>query len=68
MEPIQIMVDDLGRQVAQKAIESAEWKARALVAEQALATAAAISNDAGEVPGSGLTLVTDADADDEGEG
>ncbi len=37
MEPIQVMIEDLGRQVAQKAIESAEWKARAVVAEATLA-------------------------------
>ena len=36
MEPVQIMVDDLARQIAQKAIEAAEWKARALSAEAAL--------------------------------
>lgn len=36
MEPVNIMIDDLARQVAQKAIESAEWKARALSAEAAL--------------------------------
>jgi hypothetical protein len=27
------MIEDLGRQVAQKAIEAAEWKARAIIAE-----------------------------------
>jgi len=33
MEPIEIMLDDLGRQIAQKSIELAEWKARAITAE-----------------------------------
>ena len=36
MEPIQLMIEDLGRQVAQKAVETSEWKARALIAEHAL--------------------------------
>lgn len=36
MDPIEILVDDLGRQVAQKAIELADWRARAIVAERRL--------------------------------
>lgn len=36
MNPIEVMVDDLGRQIAQKAIECAEWRARALIAEAAI--------------------------------
>lgn len=45
VEPIQLMIEDLGRQVAQKAIESAEWKARALVAEHTLAVLEEPDND-----------------------
>jgi hypothetical protein len=37
MDPIQMMVSDLGQQVAEKAIGLAEWKTRALLAEHALA-------------------------------
>ena len=37
MDPVDIMIDDLARQVAQKAFESASWKARAIAAETALA-------------------------------
>jgi hypothetical protein len=58
VEPIQIMIDDLGRQVAQKAVEVAEWKARALVAEGTLATIRAEAEDEDET-GAVLELVTD---------
>lgn len=37
MDPIEHVIDDLGRRVAQSAIEASEWRARALVAEEALA-------------------------------
>lgn len=36
MEPMEVMIDDLARQVAEKAIESASWRARAVIAETAL--------------------------------
>ena len=39
MNPLEVVIDDLARQVAQKAVESAEWRARALLAEEALAEA-----------------------------
>lgn len=58
MEPIQIMIDDLGRQVGQKAIESADWKARALVAEAKLDVLAA---DAGKLDNV-LSLVPDEES------
>lgn len=67
MEPIQIMVEDLGRQVAQKAVEQAEWKARALVAEAALAAITAEMEETDEAPDNVVALVPtdDADGDDE---
>ena len=37
MQPVEVMIDDLGRQIAQKSIECAEWRARALTAEAAVA-------------------------------
>jgi len=37
MEPVDIMLDDLARQVAHKAVESARWKARAIAAEETIA-------------------------------
>lgn len=36
MDPVEIVIDDLARQVAEKSIESASWKARAVTAEAAL--------------------------------
>lgn len=39
MDPVEVMLDDLARQVAQKAVEAAQWKARAVSAEAALAEA-----------------------------
>lgn len=53
MEPIEIMLDDLGRQIAQKSLELAEWKARALTAENTLAEIqkAAQEEDQDEEPG-----------------
>ena len=57
------MIEDLGRQVAQKAIESSEWKARALIAEQALQAAAAAEGD--ETPDNVVSLVPDEDEETE---
>ena len=51
-----MMVEDLGRQVAQKSIESAEWKARALSAEAALAS---IKAEAEAEEEGGLKVVKD---------
>lgn len=53
MEPIEIMLDDLGRQIAQKSLALAEWKARALTAENTLAEIqkAAQEEDQDEEPG-----------------
>ena len=53
MEPIQVMIEDLGRQVAQKSIEASEWKARALTAEAALRELA----DEGDDEADGLTVI-----------
>lgn len=36
MDPMQMMVADLGQQVAEKAVQVAEWKTRALLAEHSL--------------------------------
>lgn len=55
MEPIQVMIEDLGRQVAQKSIEAAEWKARALAAESALQELAA--EEAANEESEGLTVI-----------
>lgn len=62
-EPIEIMLDDLGRQIAQKALEAAEWKTRALVAE---ATIEQLKRaEAEEAEGAALAVVPEAE---EGEG
>lgn len=37
MDSIELVIDDLARQVAQKALEAAQWKAHAISAEAALA-------------------------------
>lgn len=65
MEPIEIMLDDLGRQIAQKSLELAEWKARALTAENALAEIqkAAQEEDQDEEPG--LSVVKEDEKDTE---
>ena len=55
-DSIQIMVADLGQQVAEKALHVAEWKARALVAEAALAE---IAGAEVEEEGPGLVAVPD---------
>jgi hypothetical protein len=64
MEPIQVMIEDLGRQIAQKAVEAAEWKARAIIAEAALQAAAAAE---GEDEATGLALVPNGDEGEETE-
>ena len=45
IDPIQLMIEDLGRQVAEKSIQAAEWKTRALIAEHTLATIKAEAED-----------------------
>jgi hypothetical protein len=41
MEPIQLMLEDLGRQIAEGVLKTSEWRARAIVAEHALSEIAA---------------------------
>jgi hypothetical protein len=59
MEPIQLMIENLGRDVARVTIKSAEWEARALVAEAALAEIAA-AEEATEDEAPTLAAVPDA--------
>lgn len=49
MNPVDVLVDDLARQVAQKAVEAAEWKTRAVIAEAKLAELQAVEDGAPEV-------------------
>jgi hypothetical protein len=66
IDPIQVMIEDLGRQVAQKAVEVAEWKTRAVIAEHTLATikAAEENEDADEAPDNVVALVPDGEDDE----
>ena len=59
IDPIQLMIEDLGRQVAEKSIQAAEWKTRAIIAEHTLATIKAAEENEDEAPG--LSLVEDED-------
>ncbi len=73
MDPIQMMVTDLGNQVAEKAIAVAEWKTRALLAEHSLAEIAekedgAEDEEEGEVAPVVSLVPTDEDEDDETDG
>ena len=61
IDPIQLMIEDLGRQVAQKAVESSEWKARAIIAEHTLAAIKAEAENEDEDEAPGLSLVEDED-------
>ena len=68
-DTIGILIDDLGRQVAQKSIEAAEWKARAITAEAALRKIeASLSDDVDEGEGEEaqvLELIKDEEDDSE---
>lgn len=61
MTGIEIVIDDLGSQVAAKAVELASWKARAILAEDALRK---IAEEAEAEEAEGLQLVEDSDDDD----
>ena len=62
IDPIQLMIEDLGRQVAEKSIQAAEWKARALIAEHTLAAIkAAEENETDEPLDNVVELVPDGD-------
>ena len=68
VDPIQMMVTDLGNQVAEKAIAVAEWKTRALLAEHSLAEIKAEEDGAeeeGELAEVVSLVPTDEDEDDE---
>ena len=63
-----MMVTDLGQQVAQKAIEVAEWKTRALLAEHSLAEIKAEEDGAEDEEGEVapvVALVPNEDEEDE---
>ena len=68
-DTIGILVDDLGRQVAQKSIELAEWKARAITAEARLREIeASLQDDVDEAEGDEaqvLELIKDEEDDSE---
>ena len=70
----ELMIDDLGRQVAEKAIGEASWKARALIAEsnlaeiqQVMAAEAAEKEASEDEDAPVLSVVEDLDDDDDAE-
>ena len=60
MDPVEVMLEDLARQVAQKSVEVAQWKARALLAEAALNE---IKEEETDEEGPTLSVVEDPEAD-----
>jgi hypothetical protein len=66
VDPIQMMIADLGQQVAEKAIGLAEWKTRALLAEHSLEEIKA-QGDGAEEEGEMAPVVALVPTDDEDE-
>jgi ATP-dependent protease HslVU (ClpYQ) peptidase subunit len=60
MDTIQLLLEDLGRQIGEAALKASEWKVRAIVAEATLAAIAGTEED-------GPTLAAVPDAPEETE-
>jgi hypothetical protein len=61
LDSTSVMIDDLARRVAQTSVEASSWKARALVAEQALEQMR--QAEGGSAPGPDLKIVEDEQTD-----